>query len=181
MARKTLKMGLIQVYTGDGKGKTTAALGQALRAVGAGYRVYMVQFLKGGKTGELEAARRLEPDFKIFRFEKERGFFWTLDQRQKEELKAEVKKAFEFVTGVVRQQSCDILILDEIMGILHNGLLTEQDICELLEQKPDKMEIILTGRNVPDRIKEMAHLVTEMKMIKHPFEQGIGPREGIEL
>ena len=84
MARKTLKMGLIQVYTGDGKGKTTAALGQALRSVGAGYRVYMVQFLKGGKTGELEAARRLEPDFKIFRFEKERGFSgrWTNSRRR---------------------------------------------------------------------------------------------------
>ena len=180
MARKTLEKGLIQVYTGDGKGKTTAALGQALRAVGAGYRVYMVQFLKGGISGELEAAKRLEPDFKIFRFEKERGFFWTLDDQEKEELKTEVKRAFEFIAEVVREASCDILILDEIMGILHNGLLAEHDICMLLEQKPDKMEIILTGRNVPDRIKEMAHLVTEMKLIKHPFEQGIGSREGIE-
>jgi cob(I)alamin adenosyltransferase len=180
MDRKTLDKGLIQVYTGDGKGKTTAALGQALRAVGGGYKVFMVQFLKGGPTGELAAAKRLEPDFMIFRFEKERGFFWTLDEGEKEELKSEVKRAFEFAAAAVREEKCDILILDEIMGILHNGLLTEEEICNLLEQKPDKMEIILTGRDVPARIREMAHLVTEMKLVKHPFDQGIGPREGIE-
>lgn len=180
MPKNKLKKGLIQVYTGDGKGKTTAALGQALRAVGAGYTVYMVQFLKGGKTGELEAIKRLEPYFKVFRFEKERGFFWTLDQEQKQELQAEVRRAFDFIKETVYQYKCNILILDEIMGILHNGLLDQDEICDLLERKPDTMEIILTGRDVPDKIAEIAHLVTEMKMIKHPFQQGIGSREGIE-
>lgn len=180
MLKKRLKKGLIQVYTGDGKGKTTAALGQALRAVGAGYRVYMVQFLKGGSTGELEAVKRLEPEFSIFRFEKERGFFWTLSDSEKKDLKSEVKEAFEFIGEVVHGEKCNILILDEMMGILHNGLLTVDDVCNLLEQKPDKMEIILTGRDVPERILEMANLVTEMKLVKHPFDEGIGSREGIE-
>ncbi|MGI6704629.1 MAG: cob(I)yrinic acid a,c-diamide adenosyltransferase [Clostridia bacterium] len=180
MLKKRLEKGLIQVYTGDGKGKTTAALGQALRAVGAGYRVYMVQFLKGGSTGELEAAKRLEPEFRIFRFEKERGFFWTLSDSEKKELKSEVNEAFEFIREVVRGEKCNILILDEVMGILHNGLLTVDEVCNLLEQKPDKMEIILTGRDVPEKIKEMAHLVTEMRLVKHPFDRGIGSREGIE-
>jgi cob(I)alamin adenosyltransferase len=180
MPGKLLEKGLIQVYTGDGKGKTTAALGQALRAAGAGYTVYMVQFLKGGKTGELKAVKRLEPHFKIFRFEKERGFFWTLTDKEKEQLKAEVKLAFCFIRELVSEGKCNILILDEIMGILHNGLLTENEICDLLERKPDNMEIILTGRDAPERIMEMADLVTEMKMIKHPFDQGVGSREGIE-
>ena len=112
MLKKRLEKGLIQVYTGDGKGKTTAALGQALRAVGAGYRVYMVQFLKGGSTGELEAAKRLEPEFRIFRFEKERGFFWTLSDSEKKELKSEVNRAFEFIRKWCGEK-CNILILDE--------------------------------------------------------------------
>ncbi len=181
MVRKELEKGLIQVYTGDGKGKTTAALGQALRAVGRGYKVYMVQFLKGGDSGELISAEKLAPEFKIFRFEKKRGFFWTLNDEEKKELKLEIAEAFEFIKGVVQNNECNILILDEIMGVLHNGLLTAEVVKDLLEQKPDRMEIILTGRDVPANILEMASLVTEMKLIKHPFDKGIGPREGIEL
>jgi cob(I)alamin adenosyltransferase len=180
MLSKKLKKGLVQVYTGDGKGKTTAALGQAFRAVGNGYVVYMVQFLKGGDSGELISAKRLEPDFRVFRFEKDRGFFWTLSDDEKEELKKEIRAAFEFAKKVCREEECNILILDEIMGVLHNRLLPMEEVCRLLKEKPDRMEIILTGRDVPDEIKEIADLVTEMKMVKHPFEQGIGAREGIE-
>lgn len=180
MLEKQLDKGLIQVYTGDGKGKTTAALGQALRAVGNGYRVYMIQFLKGGETGELNTVRKLEPDFQIFRFEKERGFFWTLGQEEMEELKSEIRDAFEFAKKACREGLCNILILDEILGVLHNKLLLVEEVCQFLREKPDKMEIILTGRDVPDEIKDMAHLVTEMRMVKHPFQEGIGAREGIE-
>jgi len=175
-----MERGLIQVYTGDGKGKTTAAIGQALRAIGRGYKVYMVQFLKGGDSGELHAVKRLEPDFKIYRFEKNRGFFWTLSEEEKRELKKEIDDAFEFVKKVVETNDCDILILDEIMGVIQNGLLTVKQVLEVLERKPATMEIILTGRNVPKEIEEKAELVTEMKMIKHPFQKGIGGRLGIE-
>lgn len=177
---KRLEKGLIQVYTGDGKGKTTAALGQAFRAVGHGYKVYMVQFLKGGESGELNSAKRLAPEFKIFRFEKERGFFWTLGDEEKKELKAEVAEAFEFISDAVQNHRCDILILDEIMGVLHNGLLDKDQVCHLLNKKPDGMEIILTGRDAPESVIRVAHLVTEMRPIKHPFDEGIGSREGIE-
>ncbi len=177
---KELVKGLIQIYTGNGKGKTTAALGQALRAIGRGYRVYMVQFLKGGDSGELISAKRLAPEFKIFRFEKERGFFWTLKDSEKEELRSEIAEAFGFIKDVVKNKECDILILDEIMGVLHNKLLTVDEVLVLLKQKPDNMEIILTGRGVPEEILKTAHLITEMKLIKHPFDEGIGSREGIE-
>lgn len=180
MLKKYLKKGLIQVYTGESKGKTTAALGQAFRAVGNGYKVYMIQFLKGGASGELNTVKKLEPDFQIFRFEKERGFFWTLTEEDKKELAGEIREALEFAKKVCREEDCNILILDEIMGALHNKLISVEEICQFLKDKPERMEIILTGRDVPENIKEMAHLVTEMKQIKHPFEQGIGAREGIE-
>lgn len=175
-----LKKGLIQVYTGDGKGKTTAALGQGLRSCGRGLKVCMVQFLKGGDTGELHSVEKLHPLFKIFRFEKERGFFWTLSDQEKHELKEDIDRGFEFIKKVAANNECDILIIDELLGVLSNGLLEVNEAVELLKTKPDTMEIIITGRNVPEEILEIADLVTEMKEIKHYFRSGIPAREGIE-
>lgn len=175
-----LEKGLIQVYTGDGKGKTTAALGQGLRSCGRGLKVYMVQFLKGGDTGELHSVKKLHPLFEIFRFEKERGFFWTLNEQEKKELKEEIEKGFEFIKKVVANDECDILIIDELLGVLGNKLLEVNEVVKLLKSKPDTMEIIITGRNVPPEIFEIADLITEMKEIKHYFRKGIPAREGIE-
>lgn len=175
-----LQKGYIQVYTGDGKGKTTAAVGLATRAAGDGFKVYMVQFLKGGHTGELESAKKLQPEFQIFRFEKPRGFFWTLDDEEKKELKKEINKAYEFCMESLKNNECDILIMDEVMGVLANKLLTEEQLLQLLDSKPENIEIILTGRNVPESIIKKADLVTEMKEIKHYFREGVPAREGIE-
>lgn len=175
-----LEKGLIQVYTGNGKGKTTAALGQGLRACGRGLRVYMVQFLKSGDTGELHSVEKLKPLFEIYRFERERGFFWTLSAEEKQELKKDIDKGFEFIRSVVAENRCDILIIDELLGVLGNRLLTVDEVMKLLKSKPDTMEIIITGRNVPDEIAELADLVTEMREVKHYFNKGIPAREGIE-
>lgn len=175
-----LKKGFIQIYTGDGKGKTTAALGLALRAAGNNYRVCMVQFLKTSRTGEIESAKKLEGNFKIYRFEKKKGFFWTLNDCEKEELKEEVKKAYEFCLKALENNTCDILIMDEVMAILSNRLLSVEEIIEFIDKKPDNMELILTGRNVPEEILQKADLVTEMKNIKHYMDKGILAREGIE-
>jgi cob(I)alamin adenosyltransferase len=175
-----LKKGLVQVYTGNGKGKTTAALGQAFRSAGRGLNVYMVQFLKSNDTGELHSAKRLYPQFQIFRFEKPRGFFWTLTDKEKLELKKDVQKAFQFCKKAVSGSECDILIMDEIMGALHGELLNIEEVLELIRNKPDNLEIIMTGRNVPQKIMESADLVTEMVEVKHYFKQGIPAREGIE-
>ncbi|KRQ87225.1 Cob(I)yrinic acid a,c-diamide adenosyltransferase [Caloramator mitchellensis] len=176
-----LSQGCIQVYTGNGKGKTTAAIGQGVRAAGDELKVYMVQFLKGSETGELKSIAKLEPYFKIFRFEKKRGFFWTLSDEEKAELKKEIEKAFEFCKEVLKNKECDMLILDEIMGVLHNKLLTVEEVVEFLKSKPEDIEIIMTGRNVPNEIQEIADLITEMKDIKHYFEKGIPARKGIEF
>lgn len=175
-----LEKGLIQVYTGNGKGKTTAALGQGLRACGRGLKVYMVQFLKSGDTGELHSVEKLHPLFQIFRFERERGFFWTLSTEEKLDLKEDINKGFEFITKVIKGNECDILIIDELLGVLGNGLLETEAVLELLGSKPDTMEVVITGRNAPDKLLEAADLVTEMKEIKHYFKKGIPAREGIE-
>lgn len=175
-----LKRGCVQVYTGNGKGKTTAAVGLAVRAAGNGLKVFMVQFLKSGATGELESAKKLEPNFEIFRFEKKRGFFWTLSDEQKLELKKEIQEAYSFCRKVLEEKQCDILIMDEIMGALSNNLVSLEQLIELIAIKPENMELILTGRNVPQEIVDRADLVTEMKDIKHYFEQGVPAREGIE-
>lgn len=175
-----LERGLVQVYTGDGKGKTTAALGQGLRSCGRGLKVCMVQFLKGGDTGELHSVEKLHPLFEIFRFEKERGFFWTLNEQEKRELKEDIDRGFEFIKNIVGDQSCDVLIIDELLGVLGNKLLEIDEVVELLKSKPENMEIIITGRNAPKEIIEAADLVTEMKEIKHYFKNGVSAREGIE-
>ena len=175
-----LQNGYIQIYTGNGKGKTTAALGQALRAVGRECKVYMVQFLKSFETGELLSAPRLEPYFKIFRFEKKRNFFWLLNDDEKAELKQEIERAVEFVKGVVRRNECDILILDEILGALRNGLVELDEIKGILSMKPSSLEIILTGRDAPQELIDLADLVTEMREVKHYFKKGVESRTGIE-
>ncbi len=172
--------GLVQVYTGDGKGKTTAALGQGLRSVGCGMTVYMVQFLKNGDTGELNSCEKLGEAFQIHRFESERDFFWNLNEEQKKELQIEVNHALAFVEEIMKKEKCDVLILDEVMGAIHNKLIDEEQICEVIRNKPEQMEVILTGRNVPDSIAELADYVSEIVPRKHPIDKGIGARKGIE-
>lgn len=176
-----LKKGYVQVYTGNGKGKTTAAVGLATRAAGNKFRVCMVQFLKSDNTGELESAKLMAPYFTIHRFERPRGFFWTLNQEEKAELQEDIDKAYKFCMEQLKERKCDILIMDEIMGTLSNGLVTKQQIIDLIEAKPEDVELILTGRNVPNEIIERADLVTEMRDIKHYFEAGVPARKGIEF
>jgi len=176
-----LERGYIQVYTGNGKGKTTAAVGQAVRSVGNGLKVYMLQFLKADETGELEIAKLLGDKFRIFRFESKKGFTWNLNDEEKAILQTEVNTAYNFAMEVVNMNTCDVFILDEIMAIVSNKLLTEAQVIDLIDNKPINMELILTGRNVPKSIMEKADLVTEMKMLKHYIDKGVYAREGIEF
>ncbi|GKU23887.1 cob(I)yrinic acid a,c-diamide adenosyltransferase [Clostridium folliculivorans] len=175
-----LEKGYIQIYTGNGKGKTTAALGLAFRAVGDGMKVIMVQFLKSNKTGELNSSEFYAPNFKIYRFEKRRGFVWTLNDQEKLELKSEIMEAYSFVKEVIKERKCDILILDEVMAVIYNNFLEVSMVTDLIDSKPEDMELILTGRNAPKELIERADLVTEMKDIKHYYEKGVAAREGIE-
>ncbi|MDT8718948.1 cob(I)yrinic acid a,c-diamide adenosyltransferase [Clostridium sp. 19966] len=175
-----MEKGYVQIYTGNGKGKTTAALGLGLRAAGNKFKVYMIQFLKTSPTGELESIKNLEPYFKVFRFESSKNFFWNLNDEEKKLLKKEVDQAYDFIMDTIKTEACDVLILDEILGALANKLIEEREIIDIIDKKPKSMELILTGRNAPEGLIERADLVTEMKDVKHYMNEGIAARKGIE-
>lgn len=170
--------GYIQVYTGNGKGKTTAALGQALRAAGRELKTYIGQFLKGQEYGELEAVRKLSRYITIEQFGR-KGFIHVTKDPDDLDIKM-AREGLEKCRSALRSQKYDIVILDEINVALYFKVLTEGEVLELLDQKPDSVELILTGRYAPDSIIQRADLVTEMKEVKHYYTQGIKARDGIE-
>ncbi len=184
-----LKQGLVQVYTGDGKGKTTAALGLSLRAVGHGLRVCFVQFAKSdGDKGEGKAAECLSPDFELHSFAAARwgdaakaspGTPWWLLPPSEEDRK-HAQAGLEFASRALTGGAYDLVILDEVFAALRHGLVTLEQVLALMKARPAHVELILTGRNVPPEIAAAADLVTEMRAVKHPFARGISARRGIE-
>lgn len=173
--------GLTIVYTGKGKGKTTAALGIALRAVGHNMRVGMIQFIKGEwYYGELSSAKRLEPEFDLVAAGK--GFVGILDDdHQIEDHKEAAKLALGFVRKKMMEKRYDILILDEINYASNLGLISPSDVKELIKCRPRELTLILTGNYASQEIINLADLVTEMKEIKHPFKLGIKAKKGIDF
>ena len=177
MVKPRLENGLVQVYTGDGKGKTSAAFGAALRAIGRGLNVYIIQFIKGGfDYGELYVVEKL-PNLKLAAFG--RGKFVTEVSPHEEDVKL-AKEAFELARKVVQSGEYDVVILDEINVALNLKLVKVDEALQLIMNKPVHVELILTGRYAPRQIIEVANLVTEMNEIKHPFTEGVKPRKGIE-
>lgn len=168
---------MIQVYTGNGKGKTTAALGLAMRAAGHGFKVYMIQFMKGRTNyGELETAR-LIPNFEIVQFG--RPSFVDKDNPAKEDVE-EAKEALEHARKILMSGKYDVVILDEVNVAIEWGLLDVQDVLELLDNKPDSTELVLTGRYAHPKVLERADLATEVVEVQHPFKKGIHSRKGID-
>jgi len=172
-----LDKGLVQVYTGNGKGKTSAAFGLALRAIGRGLKVHVIQFIKGGfDYGESYIADQLDNlTLKAFG----RGKFIVVKPPPEDDVRL-AKEAFELAKSVVTSMTYDVVILDEINVAVDLGMLAVQEVTDLITGKPDTVELVLTGRNAPEEVIEVADLVTEMKEIKHPFKKGIPPRKGIE-
>jgi len=171
-------LGKVHVYTGDGKGKTTAALGLALRAVGRGYKVVVVQFMKKQETGELMVLEKLKPDLEIHQFGQEE-FISIASAEEKD--KALARKGLEFASRVMAEQKPDMLILDEINVALHFKLLDVAEVKKFIDKWRGKgTEIILTGQKASSDLIERADLVTEMKKVKHYFDKKIKVREGIE-
>ena len=173
-----LEKGLVQIYTGDGKGKTTAALGLALRAVGQGLKVIIIQFMKGhSPTGELIMARRLAPDLEIKPMGRD-GFIGP-NGPENEDIglaKAALNEAERILTGKL----CDVLILDEINVAVLMKMLSPQEVLNLMDRKPKDMELILTGRRASMEFLERADLITTMECTKHYFDKGEEARIGIE-
>jgi cob(I)alamin adenosyltransferase len=174
------KRGLIIVYTGDGKGKTTAALGLAVRAVGAGLTVRMLQFIKGDwKPAELKGARLLSPAFSIQQLGI--GFVTYKPKRPYEEHRQAAQAAWEQAKAEMASGNQDVLILDEINNAFRFNLLSATDAVEALRAKPEGLHVVLTGRGAPPEIIELADLVTEMQAIKHPYEKGVPAQYGIDF
>jgi len=173
-----LKKGQLQVYTGDGKGKTTASLGLALRAVGRGLKVVVVQFIKGGEEyGEHYAARQLAPLLTIHQTGRDGWIF--RDNLDPEDIRL-AQDALSLARQVLTSGDYDLVILDEINGAAWFGVISAEDIIELIGLRPESVELVLTGRNADERVIEAADLVTEMREIKHYYQQGVDARVGIE-
>ena len=172
-----LEKGLVQVYTGNGKGKTSAAFGLALRAVGRGLKVYVIQFIKGGfDYGELYVIDKL-PNLTLKSFG--RGKFITTKPPEKEDVTL-AEQALKLAKEVVESREYDVVVLDEINVALHLKLISLEEVLEIAKNKPRHVELVLTGRNAPNEIVEIADLVTEMIEVKHPFNKGFKARKGIE-
>jgi cob(I)alamin adenosyltransferase len=172
---------VLYIFTGNGKGKTTAALGQAVRAVGEGKRVLMIQFIKGPwKSGEDAFAKGLEPHFKLVKMGK--GFVGIMgDTLPREEHVKAAEEALEYAQKEVESKNWDIVILDEVNNAVHLDLLSKEAALALIDSAKDKIEhLILTGRDAPPEFINKADLVTEMRDIKHPYNKGVKGRRGIE-
>lgn len=170
--------GYIQVYTGNGKGKTTAALGLALRAAGHGMKTYFGQFLKGQRYGELAAAERLAPMIRIERFGRE-GYLHITEGPDDEDIRR-AREGLGRCRKAMLSGDYAIVVLDEVNTAVMLKVLTEKDVLDLLAEKPDGVEIVLTGRGAPREVIDRADLVTEMKDVKHYHDRGVKAREGIE-
>jgi len=178
-----LEKGFVQIYTGDGKGKTTAAFGLALRAAGHGNKVLVFQFLK---PESLDIGERFAIQMGAIRIRVETlDVPWDMsesleDEKAVTQIKAEISKAFKRITQTAENRQYDMLILDEIVFCLSEGLAKLEDVKNLIEKRDSAVEIILTGRGASTELIELADLVTEMKNIKHPFDKGRPARKGIE-
>ena len=175
-----MNRGLIHIYCGDGKGKTTAAIGLAVRAAGRGMPVLIAQFLKGRESGELHALAKI-PEITLLRGKAGDKFTFQMDERELQQTYDENSKLLLSVVEAARAGKCKLLILDEIMGSLATETVDADLLRSLVEQKPAGLELVLTGRNPPDWLVEAADYVSEIKKQKHPFDRGIPAREGIEL
>lgn len=171
--------GLIHIYCGDGKGKTTAALGLAVRCAGHGNHVLIVQFLKSRPTGELKSLALL-PTIEVMRGKETKKFTFQMNDEEKAQVKGEHLALFDKVKQKCRDGHIDLLILDEVIGAINTGVFDKDILVDFLKGKPAELEVVLTGRNPVSELVELADYVSEICKRKHPYEKGIGARTGVE-
>ncbi len=171
-----LEKGFVHIYTGPGKGKTTAAIGLGVRAAGAGFKVYMIQFMKGRRYSELDALKHLS-NFTVVQYGRDE----FVSKEKPEQIDIDfAKKGLEHAKKILKEGKCDMVILDEINVAVDYKLIHLKDVLKLVDEKPEKMELVLTGRYAPPELVKSADLVTEMLEIKHPYQKGVLARKGID-
>ena len=170
--------GLTHIYCGDGKGKTTAAVGLAVRCAGRGNKVLLVQFLKSRDSGELYSLAKL-PDIEVMRGKESKKFTFQMNDEEKHALLLEHNK-IDMVLAKVRSGNYALLVLDEVIGAINARVFDENRLIEFLLNKPENLEVVMSGRNPSARLIELADYVSEVRKVKHPMDRGIMAREGIE-
>ncbi|MBI3753745.1 MAG: cob(I)yrinic acid a,c-diamide adenosyltransferase [Deltaproteobacteria bacterium] len=175
-----MQKGLIHIYTGEGKGKTTAAIGLAVRAAGQGQRVLFVQFFKvdDAPSGEKEIFKNI-PQIELLRSNVRHPIF-TKEKTDEKSVQKSIIETFELVKQKVDENNINLLVLDEINSVLSGGWLDVNSMIDFLENRPEGLEVVLTGRDAPVELVKMADYITEMLKIKHPFDNGVKARKGIE-
>ena len=174
-----MNQGMIHIYCGDGKGKTSAAIGLAVRAAGTGMKVLFARFLKNEYSGELKVLDAV-PQIEVIHLERSYGFFSTLSEKEKAEVRKMYLGLWNKIRDMVSSGSYDILVIDEFMAAYNYGLIPHEEGVRFLEEKPEEMEIVLTGRDPDKELVKLADYVSEIRKIKHPFDRGITARRGIE-
>lgn len=176
-----MELGLIHIYCGDGKGKTTAAMGLGMRAAGRSKKVLLTQFLKSNKTGELNSIEKLSEFFHVVKGVPAKKFVWNMNEEEKLEVKKEHTNRFREVTKKAIEEEYDLLILDEIIATINRDFVMLSEVIDFLKNKPTGLEVVMTGRNPNEELIELADYVSEIKAIKHPYNKGIKSRVGIEI
>lgn len=166
-----MEKGFVKIYCGEGKGKSTSSLGRALVCAGEGKEVFMIQFLKGRYTGILDYLKRLEPEVKVFRFEKMSRFYEELSEDEQREEELNIRNGVNFARKVVSIGECDVLILDEFLGLVDLGIIAVEDVIQIIRHKPEEMELILTGRNLPEALVDEADYISKIGIVKKADEE----------
>lgn len=156
----------VQVYYGNGRGKTTAAVGHCIKEASLGHQVIIIQFLKGRNADEMGFLEKLEPDIKLFRFEKEEAVYLSLPEDKKQEEKKNILNGLNFAKKVIETGECELLVLDEVLGLIDLGIITEDELISLIELRDDPYKLILTGQNLPPRLLEHVDVAAEIRQIK---------------
>ena len=177
--RAEMARGMIHIYCGDGKGKTTAATGLALRAAGCGMKVLFARFLKNENSGELSILDSV-PEIEVLHLERSYGFFNTLTDEEKEEVRQMYGQLWDLIKEKISGGQFQMLVIDEFMAAYRYGLIGREEALDLLTGKPEALELVLTGRNPGPELTELADYVSEIRKVKHPFDHGIMARRGIE-
>jgi len=168
---------MLHAYIGDGKGKTTAAIGLAVRFSGSGKKAEILQFLKDGTSCENNCLKML--NIKITPYQKSGSFFWTMTEEEKRCLKEDTNCGIKYAENLLSGE-CDMVVMDEILGAVENGLADKEHLITLLKTYKDKKEIVITGRILPEEIYEICDYISEIRKVKHPFDKGVAAKKGIE-